>query len=205
MRKVARLVVLSFLLLILSFHLHFSIAEAEENTVVSTYSVSLPAEITLVDDGDSYTGSYTVGVNGSIKYYEVVEVIPSSSVNIIGKTTGTVATATISQEVTNWSNVAVTDGAVIGTDDYVPVNGCVTVDLTQADEYEGEFEFSFKLGRQAGVYDVDGNLLKELVASDIKKDFSSSTNLPTSREQSQAFLPNSNGRLDLPGPTQEAA
>lgn len=179
MQKVVRLVVLSFLLLVLSLHFPYSTAEAEENTVVSTYSVSLPAEITLVNDGDSYTGSYTVGVKGSIKYYEMVEVIPSSSVNVIGKTTGTVATATINQEVTNWSNVAVTDGAFIGTDDYVTVNGCVTADLKQADEYEGEFEFSFKLGRQAGIYDVDGNLLRELVASDIKKDFSSNTNLPT--------------------------
>lgn len=179
MRKVVSFVVLSFVLLTLSLRLPFNTLCAEENTVVSTYSVSLPAEITLVNDGDSYTGSYTVGVKGSIKYYEMVEVIPSSSVNVIGKTTGTVATATINQEVTNWSNVAVTDGAVIGTDDYVTVNGCVAADLKQADEYEGEFEFSFKLSDRPGIYDVDGNLLRELVASDIKKDFSSSTNLPT--------------------------
>ena len=116
--------------------------------VSSTYSVSLPATLTLsYNDGTGkYENTYTVGAKGNIRTDQYVSIVPDSSFTMTGSVVGGTATASVTQDVTQWSGGAPGVGQLaIGTGDYATTSGGVSVELTQADNYSGSFAFTYRL------------------------------------------------------------
>lgn len=115
-------------------------------TVKSTYTVSLPATLNLVEgSGNAFSGTYTVGAKGNIDDTHYVEITPVSSFTMTGATTNKTETATVTQNATKWKRLAGSGYEVIGTDDFAQTTGSVVVTLTQADAYSGDVEFTFGL------------------------------------------------------------
>ena len=106
-------------------------------TVKSAYTVSLPATLNLTEgSGNSFSGTYTVGIKGNIDDSHYVEITPVSN-----KT----ETATVAQNATKWKRLTGSGYEVIGTNDFAQTTGSVAVTLTQADTYSGDMEFTFGL------------------------------------------------------------
>ena len=116
--------------------------------VSSTYSVSLPATLTLSynDSTHKYENTYTVGAKGNIRANQYVSIVPDNSFIMTGSVVGATATATVTQSVTQWSGTTPTVGQLaIGTTGYTETTGSVEVELTQADNYSGSFTFTYSL------------------------------------------------------------
>lgn len=118
--------------------------------VESTYSVSLPATLTLAKQADgSYKGEYVVGSKGNVAANQYVSIAPvSETFTMTGVNNSGMATASISQKVRKWTGYTAVsnDELAIGSDSYAESNGTVTVNLpTQADEYKGNFTFEYSL------------------------------------------------------------
>ena len=115
-------------------------------TVKSAYTVSLPATLNLTEgSGNSFSGTYTVGVKGNIDDSHYVEITPVSSFTMTGATTNKTETATVTQNATKWKRLTGSGYEVIGTNDFAQTTGSVAVTLTQADTYSGDMEFTFGL------------------------------------------------------------
>lgn len=118
--------------------------------VESTYSVSLPATLTLTEQANgSYKGEYVVGAKGNIAANQYVSIAPvSDTFAMTGVNNNGTATASIVQTVRKWTGyTAVSDNEIaIGSNLYTESNGTITVNLpTQADEYKGNFIFEYSL------------------------------------------------------------
>ena len=116
--------------------------------VSSTYSVSLPATLTLsYNDGTGkYENTYTVGAKGNILPTQYVSIVPAESFIMTGSTVGATATAAITQAITQWSGTTPGAGQIaIGTSDYTTSTGTVAVTLSRADNYSGTFAFTYRL------------------------------------------------------------
>lgn len=124
-------------------------ADCTVNAVVeSSYSVTLPATLTLTKQTDTqYTCEYTVGAKGNITQKQYVSIEPGSSFTLTGATNGQTSTASVSQAKTKWTGKAVVpEGEIaIGTDSYTTSTGTVSATLTQADNYSGKFTFTYSL------------------------------------------------------------
>lgn len=119
--------------------------------VGSSYSVSIPAALTLAKSGatTTYTGTYNVGVKGNIAADKKVTLKPNAaSFTMTDTTDGTnTATASVAQTKTNWMNTisnASTD-SVIGDTSYATISGTVSVDLPVAGSYSGTMTFAYSI------------------------------------------------------------
>lgn len=108
-----------------------------------TWSVSVPATLNLTDpdENGTFTGTYAVSASGNIAGNKYVSIVPESSFTMTGATTGTNATASVSQTTQNWRRVAGTGSVEMGT----AVNGDVSVPLAVADGYAGNLVFTYGL------------------------------------------------------------
>lgn len=117
--------------------------------VQSSYSVSLPATLSLVynDTSHLFENTYTVGAKGNIAGNQHVSIVPASTFTMTGQISGLTATANVTQDVTKWVNkVPATGEIAIGTSAYSESTGSVSVDLpAQADNYGGTFSFTYSL------------------------------------------------------------
>lgn len=115
----------------------------------STYSVSVPATLTLSENEDTgkFEGTYRVGAKGNIAGNKVVSITPSTNtMNMTGRTTGVTATANVLQNITQFVLKSPQDGqALIRLDDYAYVDGFVDVNITDSDLYEGTIVFNFAM------------------------------------------------------------
>ena len=117
--------------------------------VSSTYSVCLPATLTLAYDPSSqlYKNTYTVGAKGIITNTQYVSIIPDASFTMTGQTGGATATAGVTQTVTKWVNRTPGSGEMaINVTSYAESTGNISVDLPkQVDNYNGSFTFTYCL------------------------------------------------------------
>lgn len=132
-------------------------------TVASTYTVSIPATLSLADaDGDNvFTGEYTVGCKGNIAAQEAVLVIPVESFDMQAQGSSDKVTATVSQPIYSFTGSAgpleVTKQIALGETgktSFVETTGTVSCTITQAEEYTGNLRFDFAL---KSVYDTSIN------------------------------------------------
>jgi len=115
-------------------------------TVNSSYTVSLPATVTLSKNEDKYEGTYTAGVKGNILSTQKVTIVPDESFTLTGTDSGATATATVTQEKTTWTKTGGSGNLAIGSSSYSNTSGKVEVELSTADSYSGHFDFTFELG-----------------------------------------------------------
>ncbi len=117
--------------------------------VQSSYSVSLPATLTLVYDATSqlYKNAYTVGAKGTISGNQYVSIVPDASFTMTGQNGGATATASVTQSVTKWVNRTPGSGEMaITAVSYAESTGNISVDLPkQVDNYSGTFTFTYSL------------------------------------------------------------
>ncbi len=121
-------------------------------TIVSTYSVSLPATLTLsYNEGTGkYENSYTVGVKGVIGDNQYISVVPDSSFTVRNSSGISSGTAAVAQTKTKWKNSAsAADETLINAATYATTNGSVSVELPNvADTYSGTFTFTYSIQTQ---------------------------------------------------------
>lgn len=141
----------------------------------SNFEVTVPK---LIDLGSDKLTNYTVGVTGDISSDEVIKVIPDESF-LMKDISGTTnlkddVTATVTQDKTEWIfNEFETKG-----------NGTVSALNLTAGTWEGKFNFNIKLealneepaALEAGLYDVEGNMLCTWEESGINLENSTSPN-----------------------------
>lgn len=136
--------------------------------VVSTYTVSIPAAVTLEYDKESGTvsGSYRIGVKGDLLPGQMVQVVPVQLKETLapgtegeyyhgvltGERSGRELPVTVTQKVTRWipSGTEPSWGAerftVISESAYVYADGRIVSDeLQEADTYSGTLVFEFGL------------------------------------------------------------
>ena len=119
-------------------------------TVASTYSVSVPATLSLAYNPSTlkYEGSYTIKAKGNILDTQCVEVKPQTSTfTMTGTNSSHTATGNIVQTKNRWVNtVTDTDSqTAIDKSSYTDITGDVSVTLTDADTYSGSIGFEFGL------------------------------------------------------------
>jgi hypothetical protein len=115
--------------------------------VSSTFNVTVPATLALSKNSSgAYTGTYEIGVSGSIGTDQYVSVTPASSFVMTGSKTSSKVTATVSQPVTKWTGYTTSDSDSIKlSESTVKTNGTVTANLKNTDSYKGTLTFSFSL------------------------------------------------------------
>jgi len=118
-------------------------------TIVSSYSVSLPATLTLsYNEGTGeYENTYTVGVKGVIGDAQFISVVPDASFTIRNSSGVSSGTAVVSQTKTKWKNIAsAADEVTINPSSYATTTGSVSVALPDiADSYTGSFTFTYSI------------------------------------------------------------
>ena len=116
--------------------------------VSSTYSITLPASLTLeLSDAETstYSNNYTVGVKANLLDNENITVTPASTFAMTAPNQNDTATASVSQPITMWRN-DVTDASTqiaASYTDYVNTTGSISVVLTGAGNYSGLATFTF--------------------------------------------------------------
>lgn len=124
--------------------------------VGSTYSVTVPAAAVLENtSGATYEGDYEVSARGNITNNQKINIVPEASFVMTGTTTGATATANVTQEVQHFVNSAVKTSTYAEDSSYIALNanhatpvvttGSITVELTQADSYNGNLKFTFNV------------------------------------------------------------
>lgn len=137
-------------------------------SVVSTYTVSIPAAISLDYDKESGTlsGSYRIGVKGELLPGQMVQVVPIQLTETLapgtggeyyqgvltGERTDRRLPVTVTQQVTRWIPLGTEPSwgeerfTRISASDYVYVDGTIISDkLEEADTYSGTLVFEFGL------------------------------------------------------------
>ena len=121
-------------------------------TLDSNYTVTLPASIVLTDNPTTqkFEGSYTCHADGNIAAGKYVSIVPSATFVMTGASSGTTATASVTQATTTWSRdvsatatpePSVANSVVMGTN----ATGNVSVELTVDDAYTGNVTFTYQL------------------------------------------------------------
>lgn len=131
---------------------------AVDASLASSYTVAIPAKVTLEADsilGNGHitaSGLYNCAVKGNITPAQYVSVVPDSSFTMEGTDTGESSTAYVSQGSTKWyhSNAynSASDKASekeISKADYVSGTGSISVELPGLDEYRGLENFTYSL------------------------------------------------------------
>lgn len=136
--------------------------------VVSTYTVSIPAAVSLDYDKESGTmsGSYRIGVKGDLLPGQMVQVVPVQLKETLAAGTGgeyyhgvltgekskRALPVTVTQQVTRWIPTGTEPSwgeerfTRISASDYVYVDGTIVSDkLEEADTYSGTLVFEFGL------------------------------------------------------------
>ena len=119
--------------------------------VTSTYSVQIPAALTLTAEGagsNTFSGTYTVGARGYILNSQYVEISPADEFNMVADHVAGEGMATVTQEVTRWTNSVAGLGdeyMVIGGDTVTTTEGSVSVVLKAPDSYTGTLTFAYGL------------------------------------------------------------
>lgn len=136
--------------------------------VVSTYTVSIPAAVSLDYDRESGTvsGSYRIGVKGDILPGQMVQVVPVQLKDTLAAGTGgeyyqgvltgeksrKALPVTVTQQVTRWIPAGTEPSwgeerfTRISASDFVYVDGTIVSDkLEEADTYSGTLVFEFGL------------------------------------------------------------
>ena len=125
---------------------------------VSSYSVTIPSTLSLTTtDKQNFTGTYTVGVKGDVAANDTVYLRPqNTSFEMIGKAdSNNKSTASVTQTKTEWS------GSEIDNSSFTETTGDVEVEITHADEYEGNlvFDYGLEINLQPGFYTSDGTMI----------------------------------------------
>ena len=129
-------------------------------TVDSTYTVSLPAGLTLQREGstNNFTGTVTVGVKANLTDSEKVTVTPANTFVMTNNSVGNVtANASATQKCQNWFNqtepFTYTEGSSTSQkankDNFENVNCNISVELPVAGSYTGTLNFTFSKGSKA--------------------------------------------------------
>ena len=114
--------------------------------VSSTYSITLPASLTLeLTEGNTYAKDYTVGVMANLQDNEKITVIPDATFEMTSTNPDSSAEATVTQPITVWKNIVTDNATQIGANrtQYVNTTGTISVDLVNAGSYSGSAEFTF--------------------------------------------------------------
>lgn len=127
--------------------------------IASTYTVSLPASLTLQRDGstNNFTGTVTVGVKANLTDSEKVTVTPNGTFEMQNSSvSGVKATASATQKCQNWFNqtdFTYTEGTSTSQkankDNFENVNCNISVELPVAGSYTGTLKFTFSKGSKA--------------------------------------------------------
>ncbi len=118
-------------------------------TVASTYTITLPATLSLTKtSGTNYTGTYTVGVKANLDKNTYVRVTPASTFTLTNNSgvAAENATATVTQTVKEWRKTAGTNILAANKDSNVETTGSVSVSLPYAGTYSGNLTFTFSSG-----------------------------------------------------------
>lgn len=124
--------------------------------VISSYSIVLPAAITLTDPDEdgTYTGAYTIGAKGNINVAKKLACAPTTPTFTMTGNNGTNVMASVSQTIRAWVNSnspasgqkSINDTESGGTfDNYSTVEGAVSAPISHAGTYSGNMEFTFGL------------------------------------------------------------
>lgn len=111
-------------------------------TVLGDFVVKIPKKIIL--DGETKSGTYRVGVMGSLLNGDFLQVIPDSSMTLTQSSREPVS-ASISQDKTEWSNTELEAEALTYTD------GSITASNLSAGQWSGNANFKIKLNKSVGV------------------------------------------------------
>ena len=118
-------------------------------TVASTYTITLPATLSLAKtSGSTYEGTYTVKVKANLDKKTYVKVIPASTFTLTcdSGVAAENATASVTQTVKEWRKTAGTNILASNKDADVSTTGKVSVNLPYAGSYSGNLTFTFSSG-----------------------------------------------------------
>lgn len=116
-------------------------------TVESTYSVKIPASLTLSynEVSGNFEGTYNVGVKGNILLTKKVVVAPSASFTLTNATTTKTSTGTMTQAITDFVMTDEEGCVKINPDSFSTTSGSASINLQDAGNYSGTVAFSFML------------------------------------------------------------
>lgn len=115
-------------------------------TVVDTYSIKLPATISLERVNNSYVfaSDYEVGVKGLIADTTIISIAPSGDIAFNTEQEGVDSvSATLSQTVQKFANSGKTDTAMINPNTYTSVTGHLEAEFKKVGTYTANIGFDF--------------------------------------------------------------
>ena len=117
--------------------------------VTPTYDVAITSALALIwQEGNTYSGTYQVGVKGVLEDDQVITVMPNSTSFSVTGEAGS-KTGTIIQSGSKWAM----DGDAVGglsilPDEYSYYSGTATIEIPGEATYAGSVGFTFRIDRQ---------------------------------------------------------